>query len=144
MLFSAASNMSFDNPMFNVDPPSNVYSEEPTLDITFGVDNPSYVAMKEMSENKEEEGNLYEIINITEDKTDQDVRDDTKDNGSSESLCNVNIEIVEEGLADIETTHNNKEEEIVEEGANEKLETRKENTEVELKEKVNIRPEQGK
>ena len=136
--------MSFDNPMFNVDLPANVYSEEPTLDITFGVDNPSYVAMKEMSENKEEEGNLYEIINITEDKTDQDVRDDTKDNGSSESLCNVNIEIVEEGLADIETTHNNKEEEIVEEGANEKLETRKENTEVELKEKVNIRPEQGK
>ena len=138
--------MSFDNPMFNVDLPSNVYSEEPTLDITFGVDNPSYVAMKEMSENKEEEGNLYEIINITEDKTDQDVQDDTKDNGSSESLCNVNIEIVEEGLADIETTHNNREDEIVEEGANEKLETRKENTEVELKEKVNINitAEQGK
>lgn len=133
--------MSFDNPMFNVDPPSNVYSEEPTLDITFGVDNPSYVAMKEMSENKEEEGNLYEIINITQDKTDQD---DTKDNGSSESLCNVNIEIVEEGLADIETTNNNKEDEIEEQVANEKLEAKKENTEVELKEKVNIRPEQGK
>ena len=32
--------MSFDNPMFNVDLPANVYSEEPTLDITFGVDNP--------------------------------------------------------------------------------------------------------
>ena len=130
--------------MFNVDLPSNVHSEEPTLDITFGVDNPSYVAMKEMSENKEEEGNLYEIINITEDKTDQDVRDDTKDNGSSESLCNVNIEIVEEGLADIETTNNNKEDEIEEQVANEKLEAKKENTEVELKEKVNIRPEQGK
>ena len=127
--------------MFNVDLPANVYSEEPTLDITFGVDNPSYVAMKDMSDNKEEEGNLYEIINITEDKTDQD---DTKDNGSSDSLCNVNLEIVEEGLADIETTHNNREDEIIEEGANEKLETRKENTEVELKEKANITPEQGK
>ena len=133
--------MSFDNPMFNVDLPANVYSEEPTLDITFGVDNPSYVAMKDMGDNKEEEGNLYEIINITEDKTDQD---DIKDNGSSpESLCNVNIEIAEEGLADIETDIN-KEDEIVEEVANEKLETRKENTEEGVKEKVNITPEQGK
>ena len=133
--------MSFDNPMFNVDLPANVYSEEPTLDITFGVDNPSYVAMKDMSENKEEEGNVYEIINITEDKTDQD---DTKDDESPpESLCNVNIEIVEEGLEDI-VTSNNKEVEIVEEAANEKLETRKENTGEEMKEKVNITPEQGK
>ena len=133
--------MSFDNPMFNVDLPANVYSEEPTLDITFGVDNPSYVAMKDMGDNKEEEGNLYEIINITEDKTDQD---DIKDNGSSpESLCNVNIEIAEEGLADIETDIN-KEDEIVEEVANEKLETRKENIEEGVKEKVNITPEQGK
>ena len=127
--------------MFNVDLPANVYSEEPTLDITFGVDNPSYVAMKDMGDNKEEEGNLYEIINITEDKTDQD---DIKDNGSSpESLCNVNIEIAEEGLADIEID-NNKEDEIVEEVANEKLETRKENIEEGVKEKVNITPEQGK
>ena len=131
--------MSFDNPMFNVDLPVNVYSEEPTLDITFGVDNPSYVAMKDMSENKEEEGNVYEIINITEDKTHQD---DTKDDESPpESLCNVNIEIVEEGLADT-TTSNNKEVEIVEEAANEILETRKENTEVESNEKVTS--EQGK
>ena len=118
--------MSFDNPMFNVDLPLNVYSEEPTLDITFGVDNPSYVAMKDMSENKEEEGNVYEIINITEDKTHPD---DTKDDESPpESLCNVNIEIVEEGLADTTTarsTCNNKEVEIVEEAANEILETRK-------------------
>ena len=118
--------MSFDNPMFNVDLPLNVYSEEPTLDITFGVDNPSYVAMKDMSENKEEEGNVYEIINITEDKADQD---DTKDDESPpESLCNVNLEIVEEGLADTTTarsTCNNKEVEIVEEAANEILETRK-------------------
>ena len=133
--------MSFDNPMFNVDLPANVYSEEPTLDITFGVDNPSYVAMKDMGDNKEEEGNLYEIINITEDKTDQD---DIKDNASSpESLCNVNIEIAEEGLADIETD-NNKENESEEEVANEELETRKENTEEGAKEKVNSTPEQGK
>lgn len=133
--------MSFDNPMFNVDLPANVYSEEPTLDITFGVDNPSYVAMKDMGDNKEEEGNLYEIINITEDKTDQD---DIKDNASSpESLCNVNIEIAEEGLADIEMD-NNKENESEEEVANEELETRKENTEEGAKEKVNSTPEQGK
>ena len=133
--------MSFDNPMFNVDLPVNVYSEEPTLDITFGVDNPSYVAMKDMSENKEEEGNVYEIINITEDKTHPD---DTKDDESPpESFCNVNIEIVEEGLADT-TTSNNKEVEIVEEAANEILETRKENTEVESNEKINNTSEQGK
>ena len=135
--------MSFDNPMFNVELPANVYSEEPTLDITFGVDNPSYVAMKDMGDNKDEEGNLYEIINITEDQTDQE---HTKDNGSSpspESLCDANIEIVEEGLADIETD-NNKEYESEEELANEELETRKENTEEGAKEKVNITPEQGK
>ena len=28
--------------MFNVDPPANVYTEEPSLDITFGVENPGY------------------------------------------------------------------------------------------------------
>ena len=127
--------------MFNVDLPTNVYSEEPTLDITFGVDNPSYVAMKEMSDNKEEEGNLYEIINISEDKTDQD---DTKDDGSSPgSLSNVNIEIVEEGLTDIITSIN-KEGESVEETANEKLETSKESTKEDSNEKAPTKTGQGK
>ena len=50
-----------------------------------------------MGEHKEED--LYEIISIAEDTTDQE---DTKDDGSpAESLSNVNIELVEEGLARI-------------------------------------------
>ena len=105
----------------NIDP----CSEEPTLDITFGVDNPTYVAMKDMGEHKEED--LYEIISIAEDTTDQE---DTKDDGSpAESLSNVNIELVEEGLARIAhiahiTTGRDKKETFdAEEAANEKPET---------------------
>ena len=39
---------SFTNPMFNIEPPSNIYSDQPTKDITFGVENPTYVALEEL------------------------------------------------------------------------------------------------
>ena len=50
--------MSFSNPMFNIEPPANLYSEEPTKDITFGVVNPTYVALTEMSSPDKGEGGL--------------------------------------------------------------------------------------
>ena len=34
--------------MFNIEPPSNIYSDQPTKDITFGVENPTYVALEEL------------------------------------------------------------------------------------------------
>ena len=43
--FNFVGTMSFTNPMFDVDPPSNIYSDEPNIDITFGVDNPGYVPL---------------------------------------------------------------------------------------------------
>ena len=60
---------SFSNPMFNVEPPSNIYGKEPTEDMTFGVDNPSYVALNEMREdNKDEKESHYETIGNIDDK----------------------------------------------------------------------------
>ena len=81
--------------MFNVEPPSNVYSEEPSKDITFGVDNPGYVGMTELADlnadNKlenEDGGNHYEIIDIAENV--ENVKNEDK---SPETLSNLNIEI---------------------------------------------------
>ena len=49
--------------MFNIEPPGNLYSEEPTKDITFGVVNPTYVALTEMnSPDKGEEGLTLEYF----------------------------------------------------------------------------------
>ena len=60
---------SFSNPMFNVEPPSNIYSEEPTEDMTFGVDNPTYVALNEMKvEVQDEKEGHYEIIGNIDDE----------------------------------------------------------------------------
>ena len=51
---------SFSNPMFNIAPPANVYSEEPTKDITFGVENPTYVALEKLGkDNNSDKGDLY-------------------------------------------------------------------------------------
>ena len=44
-----SSSRSFTNPMFNVEPPANLYSDEPTKDITFGVVNPAYLALTELN-----------------------------------------------------------------------------------------------
>ena len=48
ILGGESSSRSFSNPMFNIEPPANLYSEEPTKDITFGVENPTYVALAEL------------------------------------------------------------------------------------------------
>merc|ERR1719369_1413530 len=65
-----ARSRSFSNPMFNVEPPSNIYSKEPTEDITFGVDNPTYVALSEMkADKKDEKDSHYEVIgNVKEEE----------------------------------------------------------------------------
>ena len=92
--------MSFTNPMFNVDPPSNIYTEEPSMDITFGVDNPGYVAMTDLPANEtetvnvadNEAGNLYEIIDMTE------AKENNNEDRISDSLSNINIEVMDVDL----------------------------------------------
>ena len=60
---------SFSNPMFNVKPPSNIYSEEPTEDMTFGVDNPTYVALNERKVHEiDENESHYEVIGNIDDE----------------------------------------------------------------------------
>ena len=54
ILGGESSSRSFSNPMFNIEPPANLYSEEPTKDITFGVENPTYVALAELDKGKVE------------------------------------------------------------------------------------------
>ena len=53
---------SFSNPMFNIEPPANLYTEEPTKDITFGVVNPTYVALTEMTSPDKGEGLTLEYF----------------------------------------------------------------------------------
>ena len=48
LLGTESGSRSFTNPMFNIEPPSNIYSDQPTKDITFGVENPTYVALEEL------------------------------------------------------------------------------------------------
>ena len=57
--------------MFNVEPPSTISPDEPSQDITFGVDNPSYVAMMEITADNM---NKEEIIDINEDKTPEETK----------------------------------------------------------------------
>jgi hypothetical protein len=66
---------SFENPMFNQSPPSNLYGPEPggrgaaSQDITFGVENPVYLALAELRQEaevaEEEEDGQYEEITVT-------------------------------------------------------------------------------
>lgn len=61
-----SNSMSFSNPMFNVEPPANLYSEEPTKDITFGVVNPTYVALTEINSPDKGEGLTLEYFTAAE------------------------------------------------------------------------------
>ena len=92
---------SFSNPMFNVEPPSNIYSAEPTQDMTYGVDNPTYVAFNETKvDKKDEKESHYEVIGTVEDE---------KVNKTSENAVQVNplmnaseeLEISQKALPDI-------------------------------------------
>ena len=111
--------------MFNVEPPSNVYSEEPSKDITFGVDNPSYVGMTELADmnvinkvDNEEGGNHYEIIDIAQNV--ENIKDEDK---SPETLSNLNIEIMDIDLNFVKEETKALTNEIFVEAANELLET---------------------
>ena len=86
--------------MFNVEPPSNIYTEEPSIDITFGVDNPGYVAMTDLpgqevesvkEADNDEAGNL--IIDIPEAK-----ENNNNEDRISDSLSNINIEVMDVDL----------------------------------------------
>ena len=95
-----ARSRSFSNPMFNVEPPSNIYSKEPTDDITFGVDNPTYVALSEIkADDKDEKDSHYEVIGNIEDVgiciPKILIEKDTRDT-EAELLCNTTHEEVQE------------------------------------------------
>ena len=92
-----SNSMSFSNPMFNIEPPANLYSEEPTKDITFGVVNPTYVALTELNSPDNGEGGLtleyfssggsshhYEEINLPGEETKTEERSGNIESGESE------------------------------------------------------------
>ena len=131
--------MSFSNPMFNVEPPSNVYSEEPSRDITFGVDNPGYVGMTELTDlnvdNKddhEDGGNHYEIIDMAENV------DNMEDNDAAETMSNLNIEIMDIDLNFVKEETKALTNEIFVEHANELLETQTSTKNEDANDKENI------
>ena len=84
--------------MFNVEPPSTISSDEPSQDITFGVDNPSYVAMMEITADNL---NKEEIIDINEDKTPEETK--TED----ELTLDENISQEDPNKMDITVTDDN-------------------------------------
>ena len=94
--------------MFNVPPPSNIYSEDPTQDITFGIDNPTYVALATISAppqecetfetvadaNVEESGNHYEVIDVSDNISTVETKDVT--NEDKLPLANISHEELQE------------------------------------------------
>ena len=87
--------------MFNVEPPANLYSEEPTKDITFGVVNPTYVALTEISSPDKGEGGSshhYEEINIPGEETKTEERSSKLESSECES------EIVTEVISQVTNT----------------------------------------
>ena len=95
---------SFSNPMFNVEPPSNIYSEEPTEDMTFGVDNPTYVALNERKvDDKDEKESHYETIGYIKDEDNEkceeslkEVTETTLESKVEELICNTTCVEVED------------------------------------------------
>ena len=77
--------------MFNIEPPANLYSEEPTKDITFGVVNPTYVALTEINSSDKGDGltlessHHYEEIHIPGEETKTEERSGKTESGESES-----------------------------------------------------------
>ena len=95
---------SFSNAMFNVEPPSNIYSEEPTEDMTFGVDNPTYVALNDRKvDDKDEKESHYEIIGNIKDEDEEKYEESPKEltkttlgSKVKELICNTTCVEVED------------------------------------------------
>ena len=131
--------------MFNVDPPTNVYTEEPSLDITFGVENPGYelrpvTATAETEAETEAEADYYEIINIAEDETEQTKKAEEEEEGStpSQSLTNINTDVLNVGVNFANEVESSLCKEASEEPVNGNVETTSENNEQRVDDKENL------
>ena len=60
--------MSFSNPLFNTEPPANLYSAEPRHHTTgHGLENPTYVAVEEVQQSSDTtEESHYEVVDVKE------------------------------------------------------------------------------
>ena len=128
--------------MFNVDPPSNVYTEEPSLDITFGVENPGY-ELRPVTATAETEADYYEIINIAEDETEQtqeQTKEAEEEEGStpSQSLTNINTDVLNVGVNFANEVESSLCKEASEEPVNGNVETTSENNEQRVDDKENL------
>ena len=130
--------------MFNVDPPANVYTEEPSLDITFGVENPGYeLRTVTATAETETEADYYEIINIAEDETEQ-TQERTKEAGEeegstpSQSLTNINTDVLNVGVNFANEVESSLCKEASEEPVNGNVETTSENNEQRVDDKENL------
>ena len=127
--------------MFNVDPPSNVYTEEPSLDITFGVENPGYeLRPVTATAETEAEADYYEIINIAEDETEQTKRAEEEGEGStpSQSLTNINTDVLNVGVNFANEVESSLCKEASEDTVNGNVETTSENNEQRVDDKENL------
>ena len=130
--------------MFNVDPPANVYTEEPSLDITFGVENPGYeLRTVTATAETETEADYYEIINIAEDETEQTqerTQEAEEEEGStpSQSLTNINTDVLNVGVNFANEVESSLCKEASEEPVNGNVETTSENNEQRVDDKENL------
>ena len=130
--------------MFNVDPPANVYTEEPSLDITFGVENPGYeLRTVNATAETETEADYYEIINIAEDETEQTqerTKEAEEEEGStpSQSLTNINTDVLNVGVNFANEVESSLCKEASEEPVNGNVETTSENNEQRVDDKENL------
>ena len=130
--------------MFNVDPPANVYTEEPSLDITFGVENPGYeLRPVTATAETETEADYYEIINIAEDETEQTqerTKEAEEEEGStpSQSLTNINTDVLNVGVNFANEVESSLCKEASEEPVNGNVETTSENNEQRVDDKENL------
>ena len=128
--------------MFNVDPPANVYTEEPSLDITFGVENPGYeLRPVTATAETETEADYYEIINIAEDETEQTKKAEEEEEGStpSQSLTNINTDVLNVGVNFANEVESSLCKEASEEPVNGNVETTsRENNEQRVDDKENL------
>ena len=128
--------------MFNVDPPANVYTEEPSLDITFGVENPGYeLRPVTATAETEAEADYYEIINIAEDETEQTQKAEEEEEGGStpsQSLTNINTDVLNVGVNFANEVESSLCKEASEEPVNGNVETTSENNEQRVDDKENL------
>ena len=127
--------------MFNVDPPANVYTEEPSLDITFGVENPGYeLRPVTATAEAEAEADYYEIINIAEEETEQTKKAEEEEEGStpSQSLTNINTDVLNVGVNFANEVESSLCKEASEEPVNGNVETTSENNEQRVDDKENL------